>query len=74
MSKIQFIITTVLQANLNNKMIIYKNTAICADNIKESIDAFLDSTPDFQGNTIIIHGDMYSDIKFLSSVNVPHQK
>ena len=38
------------------------------ENIKESLDAFLNADDTLHGDTMLIYGDIYDDVKFLSAV------
>ena len=53
---------------LKDKVIIYTNTTKSAEDIKESIDTFLDPNSTLQEDLMMIHGNMYADINFLSAV------
>ena len=71
-SKIQHLtqqnIRDILRDNLKKKIILYTNTAKKAEQIKDNIDAFLDAEPSIKGDTLHIYGEMYSNVKFVSSV------
>ena len=58
----------VMSRNLHENIIIYTNTAKKSEKMKESLDAFLDADESLHGDTMLIYGDLYADVKFLSSV------
>ena len=68
LSMIQNVINNTLKDNLDKKIIIYTNTTKCAEEIKDKIDYFLNTSDDIHGNCLLIHRDMYSDVKFLLTV------
>ena len=49
-------------------MIVYTNTAELSEKSKEQIDYYLNTNPSLKGYIILIHGRMYSDVKFMSTV------
>ena len=61
------ILTNLLSSNVDKKVIIYTNTATKAENIKDEIDSWLNLTSAFEGDTIMINGDMESEVKLVSS-------
>ena len=61
------ILKDLLSSNINKKVIIYTNTATKAETIKEEIDSWLNLTSVFEGNTIMINGDMESEVKLISA-------
>ena len=63
---IKNILKELLSSNLNKKVIIYTNTAVKATGIKEEIDSWLNLTSAFEGDSIMINGDMESELKLAS--------
>ena len=64
---VKMILTELLSSNLDKKIIIYTNTASKAEKIKEEIDSWLNLTSAFEGDTIMINGDMESEVKLMSA-------
>ena len=80
LKSVKQILTNLLSSNLDKKIIIYTNAAKKADNIKDEIDSWLNLTSAFEGDTIMINGDMDSEVKlvsattFTSETNNPRDK
>ena len=55
-------------------MIIYTKTAKKSEDLKEKIDLFLDDNPTIKGDAVLIYGDIYADVKFLSTVKFKKNK
>jgi superfamily II DNA helicase RecQ len=64
---IKEILKNILADNTSKKVIIYTNTASRAELIKDEIDSWLNLTSSFEGDTIMINGDMESEVKLLSA-------
>ena len=72
--KLQNILKDVLENNLHKKVIVYTSTAKKAEDLKEKIDHFLDDNPTIKGDTMLIYGNMYADVKFLSTVKFTNKE
>jgi hypothetical protein len=64
---IKVILTNLLSSNLDKKVIIYTNTVTKAESIKDEIESWLNLTSSFDGDTIMINGDMESEVKLMSA-------
>ena len=64
---IKEILKRILSGNLSKKVIIYTNTASRAELIKQEIDSWLNLTSSFEGDTIMINGEMESEVKLISA-------
>ena len=69
---VKCILKDLLSSNLHKKVIIYTNTATKAESIKDEIDSWLNLTSAFQGDTIMINGDMESEVKLQSATTFTH--
>ena len=67
LKSVKVILKNLLSSNLDKKVIIYTNTATKAESIKEEIDSWLNLTSAFEGDTIMINGDMESEVKLKSA-------
>ena len=56
------ILKKLLSSNIDKKIIIHTNTATKSESIKEELDSWLNLTSAFEGNTIMIKGDMLPDL------------
>ena len=57
------VLVNTLSCDLIKKCIIYTNTAKEADSLQEKVDILLDQDLIFEGDTILIKGDLESDMK-----------
>ena len=64
---VKVILKDLLSSNLDKKVIIYTNTATKAESIKDELDSWLNLTSAFEGDTIMINGDMESEVKLKSA-------
>ena len=64
---VKVILKGLLSSNLDKKVIIYTNTATKAESIKDELDSWLNLTSAFEGDTIMINGDMESEVKLKSA-------
>jgi len=67
LKQIKDILKKLLSDNLSKKAIIYTNTASKAEVIKQEIDSWLNLTSSFEGDTIMITGEMESEVKLISA-------
>ena len=67
LKSIKLILSDLLSSNPDKKAIIYTNTATKAESIKEEIDSWLNLTSFFDGDTIMINGEIESEVKLMSA-------
>ena len=58
----------VLEKNLHKKVIVYTITAKKLEDLKDKFDNFLHDNPSIKDNTMIICGNMYTNVKFMSTI------
>ena len=52
-----------LKDNSDKKAIIYTNTAAAAQKLKEKIDTWMDHQSPFEGDVVIVYGEMHQEVK-----------
>ena len=62
---IKIILTNLLSSNSEKKAVIHTNTASKAETIKEEIDSWLNLMSFFNGDIIVINGDIESKVKLM---------
>ena len=63
MKIIRTVLANTLSSDLMKRAIVYTNTASEAESIQEKIDVMLDNETIFEGDTILIKGDLETELK-----------
>ena len=61
------VLKSTLTHKLNNKCIVYTNTANYLDQLEVDVDHWLDSSDGIKGDALIIQSNMKAEIKFVSA-------
>ena len=68
MKGVKALMAELLQNNLDKKMIVYTNTLEKVENIHEDLCNWHDSSFPFEGDILLLHGDIEPEVKFASIV------